>query len=738
MKEEEYTVLEGSVENIVYQNEQSGFAVLDLKAGEELVCVVGQLFSVETGEELKVTGYYQTHPTFGSQFHAQLYERRLPATAGAICKYLSSGVVKGIGPVTARRIVEKFGTDTLKIIEETPERLAEVSGITKAKTQKLAEDFKQVFGVRALMLFLSQHGLNAMQSVQIYKKWGNTALDMIRHNPYILCTSGLSIPFETADRIAESFSFPKDSLERISAGLSYVISYNLSNGHTCLPRRLLLPAAQRLLSLDSDTVAKGLETALEEESFCSREGNTELIYLPEYYEAQRYIAARLQRMLQASMDKPVDTETTIRLIEEEKGIQYEALQRKAIAQSVQFDVFILTGGPGTGKTTTLNGILAALEQRGQKVALTAPTGRAAKRMGEVTGRESKTIHRLLEVSMGYAKTGEVEFVHNEENPLDFDTVIVDEMSMVDTMLFYSLLRGMKPGAKLIMVGDFHQLPSVGAGNVLRDLIESDIIPMVELCHIFRQAAQSLIVTNAHDIVNGNMPKLSTRDNDFFFLPENNPQQAADTVAGLCSKRLPDTYGFSPFDDIQVLCPSRKGELGVYELNRRLQECLNPKSDEKIEFKSGSMVFRTGDKVMQVRNNYDIAWTREDEKGAGIFNGDIGIIQMIDRGSQTMAIDFDGRRAFYSFDMSTELELAYAITVHKSQGNEFEAVILPIMGGFDKLYYRNLLYTAVTRAKKILVIVGQKKRVEFMVQNDKKMLRYTGLKSLLRESVLGNE
>ena len=483
MKEEAYTILEGSVENIVYQNEQSGFAVLDLKVGEELVCVVGQLFSVETGEELKVTGYYQTHPTFGSQFRAQLYERRLPATAGAICKYLSSGVVKGIGPVTARRIVDKFGTDTLKIIEESPERLSEVSGITKAKTQKLAEDFKQVFGIRSLMLFLSQHGLDAMQSVQIYKKWGNTALDRIRENPYILCTSGIAVSFETADRIAESFSFPKDGKERICAGLSYVLSYNLSNGHTCLPRRLLLPAAQRLLSLDSSAVASGLQTALEEGQFSSHSGNVELIYLPAYYEAQQYIAARLLLMLRSSLDKPADAEATILLIEEEKGIQYEDLQRRAIEQAVQFDVFILTGGPGTGKTTTLNGILAALEQQGQKVALTAPTGRAAKRMGEVTGQEAKTIHRLLEVSMGYAKTGEVEFVHNEENPLDFDTIIVDEMSMVDTMLFYSLRRGMKPGAKLIMVGDFHQLPSVGAGNVLQDLIESDIIPMVELRHI---------------------------------------------------------------------------------------------------------------------------------------------------------------------------------------------------------------------------------------------------------------
>lgn len=737
MKEQEYVSIEGNVENIVYSNEQTGFAVLDVNVGEEPVCVIGELFSVEVGEELKVTGYYQTHPTFGSQFKAEYYERRLPATENAICKYLSSGVVKGIGPVTARRIVERFGKDTLKIIEETPERLMEISGITRQKTEKLAEDFKQVFGVRTLMLFLQQHGLNAMQSVLIFKRWGSAAMDFIRENPYILSIGDLGIPFDVADNIARSYSLPLNCPERIFAGIHYVLSHNLSNGHTCLPRRMLLPAAARLLSLDEGTISDELDKELEQGNLSRRRESDEFIYLPELFEAQLYIANRLDRMLQTGPDKPAPVEDTILLIEQERGIQYEKLQKKAIVQAVQNNAFILTGGPGTGKTTTLNGILSVLEQQGLEVALAAPTGRAAKRMSEVTGREAKTIHRLLEVSVGYQKTGRVEFVHNEEYPLDADAVIVDEMSMVDSLLFCSLLQGMRPEAKLIMVGDFHQLPSVGAGNILRDLIESDVVPMVELTRIFRQAAKSLIVTNAHAIVSGEMPNLEKKDNDFFFLPQNNPERAVATILGLCAERLPKTYGFSPFDDIQVLCPSRRGELGVTILNNHLQEKLNPRADGKIEFKAGQVVYRTGDKVMQIRNNYDIAWTRGEEKSAGIFNGDIGIIKMIDRGSRTMAIDFDGRLAYYTFDMTSELELAYAVTVHKSQGSEFEAIILPVMDGYDKLFFRNLLYTAVTRAKRILILIGQKSRIEFMVKNNRKMLRYTGLKGMLQERVYNN-
>lgn len=737
MGKEEYISLCGTVEHITYANTDTGFAVLDLDVDGELVCAVGLLADVQAGEELKVTGRYQAHPNFGMQFKAEVAERRLPATENAISKYLASGVVKGIGPALACRIVERFGKDTLKIIEETPERLSEVTGISAAKALKFAAEFKQVFGVRSLMLFLQQHGLTPMQSVAVFKKWGAAAQDMIRQNPYILSTCDLDIPFQAADQIAKSLDMPEDNPERLYAGMAYVLSYNANNGHTGLPRRLLLPTAQKLLQVEETLLSDALDEELAYGRLCSYINTVELIYLPIYFTAQQYIASRLQLMLLTALDKMQRVDETIDQIEREKGICYEDLQRRAIQQAVENGVFILTGGPGTGKTTTLNGMIEVLEQQGLRVALAAPTGRAAKRLAEVTGREAKTIHRLLEVSVGYARSGKLEFVHNEQNPIDADAVIVDEMSMVDTLLFDALLRGLKPTAKLIMVGDFHQLPSVGAGNILHDLIESDTIPTVELTRIFRQAAQSLIVTNAHYIVQGVMPDLSKRDNDFFFMPQTDLAAASELICDLCCRRLPNSYGFSPIEDIQVLCPSRKGELGVGELNSRLQSQLNPPGEGKVEFKSGPLLYRTGDKVMQIRNNYDISWTRGDEKGAGIFNGDIGIVQMIDRGSRTMLIDFDGRMVYYSFDMLNELELAYAVTVHKSQGSEFEAIILPVMGGFDKLYFRNLLYTAVTRAKKILIIVGQKSRVEFMVKNDKKMLRYTGLKGMLQKKVLGD-
>lgn len=730
MQERELVNISGSVENIIFSNKESGFTVLNLVHEETLLNVVGILSNVQAGEELDLTGYYTSHPTYGYQFKAETCTHTMPATSSAIKKYLSSGVVHGIGPAIAKKIVDMFGDDTLKIIEENPKRLAEIPGITKRKADRFAEEFKQVFGVRSLMLFLSGFGVTAAQTVKVWKKWGVLAMDVIRKNPYVLCSTDFQIDFTMTDKIAENFGIEQDNYDRILAGVSYALIYNLNNGHTCLPRQKVVPMAAKLLNLDVDTVDIMLDEIVAKGDLACIPRKKEFIALNDMYSAEKYIAGRINLMTLVPHSEEQNVDFVIKQIEDEKHITYETLQKDAIKKAMQSDVFILTGGPGTGKTTTLNGIIDVLEYQGKSISIAAPTGRAAKRISEVTSREAKTIHRLLEVE--FCETG-LRFAKNEAEPLDSDVIVIDEMSMVDIILFDSLLRAAKPAAKLILVGDYNQLPSVGAGNVLHDLLESETIPTVRLEHIFRQAAKSQIVTNAHEIVSGGIPDLTKKDSDFFFIQRSIPAGVSATILELVCTRLPKTYGFSPTGDIQVLCPQRKGELGVMELNNKLQALLNPQSSTKIQFKSLFYTFRVGDKVMQIKNNYDIEWTKDTEHGTGIFNGDIGIIKLIDRGSQTLAIDFEDRIAYYSFDMAMELELAYAITVHKSQGSEFEAVIIPIIGGYDKLYYRNLLYTAITRAKKLLIIIGQEQRVRFMIQNNIKSVRYTNLKYLLENS-----
>lgn len=735
MNEQEYIKLEGVVDEIIFSSEESGFTVLWLETEEEQVNVVGSLFGVLSGEELTVTGYYQTHAKFGLQFKAEVYERSLPATSSAIKKYLGSGAIKGVGKAMAGRIVAHFGEDTFNILDEYPTRLTEVKGITQKKADDIGEQFKQLFGIRALMIFLSKFSITPNQSVSVYKRFGNLALDLIKENPYILCAEGIFIDFYIADSIADSYEIPKDSTMRIIAGLDYVLTHNQTNGHTGLPRKALLQASSSLLKLHPNLINENLNAEIENKTFYSLKNKlpTELIFQKNLFLSQKYIATKLNFMLTVADEEVQDVNPTINQIEKERGMKYEKLQRQAIEKASKHGVFILTGGPGTGKTTTLNGVIEVLELQDKEVLLATPTGRASKRISEVTGRDAKTIHRLLEVQQNSAKFSKVDFTHNESNPLTADVIIIDEMSMVDTILFEALLRAMKPTSKLIMVGDFNQLPSVGAGNILRDLIESNTIPMIELSFIFRQSAQSLIVTNAHKIVQGELPKLNDRTSDFFFMAQSNPEILTKTICDLCSFRLPNRYKLSPFDDIQVLCPQRKGETGMTALNKELQQVLNPPDSKKSELKSKIYTFRVGDKVMQTKNNYDVEWIKLDEKGKGIFNGDIGKIVMIDKGSQTIAIEFDQRQSYYSYDMANEqLDLAYAITVHKSQGSEFEAVIIPILGGYDKLYYRNLLYTAVTRAKQILIIVGSKNRVIDMVLNNQLTLRYTGLKYMLQE------
>ena len=729
----ELVSISGVVEDVTFVNPETGFAVIEVDTGQELLPVVGELYGVSAGEELRLTGSYASHPKFGRQFKAVAFERSLPAGAAAIRKFLSSGTVKGIGAVLAGRIVDHFGDDTLEILEQTPGRLSEVRGISPKKAEALTAELQQLFGMRTVMMFLASYGMTPAEGVRVWKKWGVIAMDIIRDNPYLLCGEDIGADFKRADTIALSLGMEEDCGKRLFGAVVHILRHNLRNGHTCLSRAKVVELAAKLLDgIPQEVIDQDITQRLEEEELFSIQRNREFLFLPAMYQAERYIALRLSMMLQNRFFVQRNLDRMIAAVEKEKGIQYEELQREAIRQALQQSILILTGGPGTGKTTTLNAIIDLLEQEGLTIAIAAPTGRAAKRVSEVTGRDAKTIHRLLEVDFGSQE--QLRFIHNEQNPLKADVVVIDEMSMVDTLLFESLLRGCKMGCKLVLVGDSDQLPSVGAGNILRDLIDSGCIPTVALKQVFRQAAESLIVTNAHRIVGGEYPDLSTRSSDCFFLRRATPSSVAQTVAELVSQRLPRSYGYSPTADIQVLTPQRKGDLGVYTLNDCLQEALNPKAPGKREYKAPFCTFREGDKVLQTRNNYDIEWDRNGEKGMGVYNGDIGIIQMIDLPTATMVIDFDERICNYNFDMATELELAYAITVHKSQGSEYDAVVLPILGGYDKLYFRNLLYTAVTRAKKLLVIVGSESRVRAMVENNLKTLRYTGLRYFLTQAV----
>lgn len=736
MAEVEVQKIQGAVEHVVYTSEDTGFTVLELDYSGELLTVVGVLPSVAPGEELVLTGRFTSHPTYGQQFKAELCERTLPATSAAIRKYLASGAIKGIGPKTAIRIVEQFGDQTLEIIEKNPMMLAQISGISAKKAMAISEEYKHIFGIRSVMLFLAKYNIEASASIRVWKQWGMLAVEVITNDPYQLCCDAVGISFEIADDIAGRMEMADDAPQRIKAGLGHVLLHNLGNGHTCLPKSKLLSTSAGLLGLDVELLEEALEQAVEDGTYVSDTVDGEhYIYLPDLYEAETYIAGRIGLMLGVAPPETKNRDREISRLEEALGIQYARLQKKAIAMALDSSVFILTGGPGTGKTTTLNGILTALEESGSKVALAAPTGRAAKRMSELCGREAKTIHRLLEVDFQDPDSPGIRFKRNEKNPLRVDTIILDEVSMVDTKLLHCLMRAMKLSARLILVGDPDQLPSVGAGNILRDLITSDIVPMVHLSEIFRQAQESSIVSNAHLIVRGEAPDLAVRDSDFFFMRQSSYEQTLSTVIGLCETRLPKAYGYSPLWDIQVVVPSRVGALGTVELNRVLQESLNPSSPQKIEHKFGSVTFREQDKVMQVRNNYDIVWKKDDgENGAGVFNGDIGIIQMIDRPSRTILVRYDDRVAEYNFDMADEMEHAYAITVHKSQGSEFEAVIMPLMNYHQKLYYRNILYTGVTRARKTMILLGRPETVVQMVANHRKVLRYTNLASFLRQSL----
>lgn len=730
MDNENLLQLEGAVENIVYRNEENGYTVIEISDGDDYITAVGIMPQANVGDTVKLTGVYTNHRNYGRQFSAQICEICRPTESADILRYLSSGAIKGIGASTAQRLVSEFGEATLDVMETQPERVALIKGISKSKALDFANQLKTNTGVRTLMLYLGEYGISNTSAVKIYNALGAGCVDRIRENPYILCQGDFGVSFESADFIAKKESLEPESGVRLRAGITYILRHNERNGHTCLPKEKLAAISADFLNVGIDRINNCMEEMLFDRTLIGETfDETEFVFTPQLHLSEMYVSSRIKMLLKFPAEKIKDIDREIENCEKTDGITYADLQKQAINSALTEGMLVLTGGPGTGKTTTLNAIIKILKDKGKKVLLSAPTGRAAQRMSELTGDEAKTLHRLLEVS--WDKHDNPVFNKNERNQLKCDALIVDEVSMVDTFIFESVMRALPLGCRLVLVGDSDQLPSVGPGNVLGDLIDSGIIPVVRLNEIFRQAQQSLIVTNAHKIVNGEMPVLSNTDKDFFFLQRNNKLDVTNVIIDLCVSRLPKAYGYSAFDNIQVLSPSKKGELGTAELNSKLQNALNPKSDDKQEVTIGSKTFRTGDKVMQIKNNYDIRWFKDNgETGEGIFNGDIGIIEKIDKKTKIIKISFYDKTAAYTYESASDLDFAYAVTVHKSQGNEFDAVIIPMFQGPPQLYYRNLLYTAVTRAKKTLILVGNPHTVEYMVNNNRRTKRYSGLKEFL--------
>lgn len=734
MDNNELERLEGDVENIVYRNDENGYTVLEINYSGELLTAVGIMPLVAVGETLSLMGNFVNHSSYGQQFSVKVCERSMPVGAASILKYLSSRAIKGIGPSTAKKLVETFGDSTLDVIENEPQRLTAIKGITLEKAKKMSEELSGLFGVRQLMTKLQAYGVSPQSVVSLWREYGKNALSVIEENPYILCSEQFNIPFESADLIAQKQDKAADNIFRIEAGLFHILEHNKLNGHTCLPKDRLVEACSHFLELSQDKCSEALENMLTSNTLFNHNINgREFIFTPQMYECELYVAARLNAMLRCPPTVLSGVEKELDSIEKSEKIEYATLQRQAVLEATSKGLLVLTGGPGTGKTTTLNAIIKILKMNGEKVFLAAPTGRAAQRMSEVTGEEAKTIHRLLEVS--WDNRDRPVFKRNESNPLKCDALIIDEVSMVDSALFFSVMQAVPMGCRIILVGDSDQLPSVGAGNVLGDLIDSYAVPVIQLNEIFRQSMKSMIVTNAHKIVKGEMPILTETKKDFFFMRRPNKELIGNTIIDLCRERLPNSYGYSPLDDIQVLCPGKKGVLGTYELNARLQAALNPSDELKPELVFNNKIFRCGDKVMQIRNNYDIPWVRDDgEIGQGIFNGDVGILTSVNKNSKSLEVRFDDKTAKYHGDDLLNLELAYAVTVHKSQGNEFNAVIIPMHKGAPQLYYRNLLYTAVTRAKFLLILVGDPGVVEYMVKNNRRTLRYSGLKHFLIEGL----
>lgn len=730
--------LTGSIEHVIYANEDNGFAICDLGTESgDLITITGTLPYVGEGDSVTVYGKWVHNPKYGRQFRVETCERQMPADANSMLRYLASGAIKGIGPKIAQRIVDEFGDETFDVIEHHPEWLANVSGISRKSAKSIGADFAEKAGIRSAMMFFRDF-FGAAATVRIYKRYGGNAVELAKKNPYRLCEEIEGIGFERADRMARDLGLATDSEDRICSGICYLLSSNAqANGHVCLPRDKTVQGAARLLGVDETAVNDALELLLAQEKVhAERLGGIELLYDKKQYENEKYIATKL--LLLDRVCPAMETANIGAFIDREQaetGVRYADLQRRAISDALENGVMLLTGGPGTGKTTVVRALLHIFSSMGLKIALTAPTGRAAKRLSESTSCEARTIHRLLEYG-GEESGGRGRFMRDESNLLEENVLIVDEASMVDSLLMGALLRAVKPGSRLVLIGDADQLPSVGAGNVLRDLIDSGRFATVRLTEIFRQAQKSLIVTNAHAINRGELPRLDVKDNDFFFMPRSEDASITATVAQLCGVRLPRTYGAMATTGTQVIVPSRKGEAGTEHLNVVLQATLNPPSPEKREHRFREITYREGDRVMQVRNNYDMEWERDNGMtGAGIFNGDVGVIESIDPTDGNMRIRFEDRTVTYEFSLLEDLEPAYAVTVHKSQGCEYPIVILPLGNVPPMLRSRNLLYTAVTRAQCIVIVVGREDVLADMVRNNRQTMRYTGLSERLRREAL---
>ncbi len=730
---EEYTELNGTIDSVVYRNDENGYAVIRMTLDDgDSAMVVGCFPCVAPGEAVSAEGSWMLHSQHGRQFKAEHAIRLLPTNADDIYKYLAGGTVRGIGPATAALIVNRFGEKALDVLELHPDKLAEIKGISTSKASEMSKSFKRQAGLRRLMEFLCGYMIRPEYALRLYKFYGNSAMETLQENPYILASSHIGAAFSDADALALEMGVENDSINRIAAAVLFELRHNLGNGHCFIPKEKLTTATSQLISVDTERIEEGVELLKENgEIVCDMVANLEACYLKDIYEAESYTARRIKAMCKPVPTSKMNLDHFIADLEKKNGIIYAPLQKSTLSLAISSNIMVITGGPGTGKTTVVKAIIELFKHDELKVCLAAPTGRAAKRMTELTGEEASTVHRLLGAKI--SDDGEaLIFTKNEDDPLNADAVILDECSMMDITLMKALLSAMRPECKLVLVGDADQLPPVGPGNVFADIIRSDIVPTVRLTEIFRQKAESRIVSNAHMINKGEHPNFEANTGDFFRLRRLRAESSIDTVLELCERRLPNNMGI-PTDEIQVLSPTRKGETGTVSLNRLLQAALNPKSDEKKEKSFGDIVFREGDRIMQIKNNYDIPWQSSDGVfGSGIFNGDLGRIKSIDHQNETMKIEFDDKTVTYGFDMLSELEHSWAMTVHKSQGSEYRAVILVLNSGTKMLMTRSVLYTAVTRAKSLLIMVGDDSIAHYMIDNNRQSRRYSALRIRLAD------